>query len=76
MADEETGRTDGHDLLDQVWFETIEDLQYIVGTQDDPQVRIKAADVLLRYFVSLGQSINAPYIPDARPNTDDEDDDD
>lgn len=76
MADEETERSDGYDLLDRAWFETIEDLAYIISTQDDPQVRIKAADVLLRYFVAMGQSINAPFVPANRPDLDDEDDDD
>jgi hypothetical protein len=76
MADEEATKREGYELLDKVWFDTIDALQDVVLLSDDISKRIEAADVLLRYFVAMGQSINAPYVPDERYQTDDEDDDD
>jgi hypothetical protein len=76
MADEEAAKGEGYDLLDKVWFDTIDALQEIVVMSDDISKRIEAADVLLRYFVSMGQSINAPYVPEERYIIDDDEDDD
>lgn len=64
----------GKELLDEVWFDTIDKLQIILQYESDPRVNLEAADILLRYFISLGQSINQPYIPDSDPRKEDEDD--
>lgn len=64
-----TGMTDnGDDLLAHVWFCTIEELHDTMHSSENPQARNEAADILLRYFASLAQSINEPFIPKQRPD--------
>jgi hypothetical protein len=74
MADEEATKREGYDLLDKVWFDTIDALREVIVMSDDATKRIEAADTLLRYFVAMGQSINAPYVPEERYNIEDEED--
>ena len=62
----------GRELLDEAWFATIERLVIILQYESDPRVNLEAADILLRYFISLGQSINQPYIPEIDPRSEDE----
>jgi hypothetical protein len=74
--------SDGHELSDggrliaHVWFCTIRELHEIIMRSENPDVRVSAADTLLRYFTSMAQSINSPYIPEVDPGNEDEDDDD
>ena len=75
MDDEQDQPSDGEALLNRAWFEAIDELRGIIGLSDDVKARIEAADVLLRYFVSLGQSINDPFIPDTYSEEVIEDDD-
>lgn len=67
--------SEGHVLLSTVWFDTIIELREMVILSEDSKVRLAAADILMRYFVSLGQSINAPFVPTERPEIEDDDDD-
>jgi hypothetical protein len=67
---------DGQKLIAHVWFCTIHELHDIVGMSENPDVRVAAADTLLRYFTSMAQSINSPYIPESDPGNSNEDGDD
>jgi hypothetical protein len=63
---------EGKALLDQTWFLVVQELTEITLFNDNAERRIEAADALLRYFISLGQSINEPYIPAKAPEDEDE----
>lgn len=69
----------GKDVLSYVWFCTMSELHTILHG-DDAANRLKAADLLLKYYTAMGQSINLPYIPVERPEVDmddlEEDDED
>lgn len=67
-------RSEGEQFLDEVWWSTIAELQEIIQLAENTGDRVKAADVLLRYYVSLGQSINEPYIPESRAVEEDPED--
>lgn len=73
----------GQELLEKVWFDTIENLAEILMYESNPSARVEAGEVLVKYFIALGQSVNAPFMPneDIRPdplasNNDDDDEDD
>lgn len=70
---EQAEYTQGNALLGYAWFAALQELVDIVTMAESAADRIAAGDVILRYFVSLGQSINDPYIP---ADDDEEDDDD
>lgn len=79
MSEEEIERNEGQELLNAAWFTAVEELGRTIENNEDPRVRVEAADTLLRYFISLGQSINEPFIPTRqfgfeREDEDDEDD--
>lgn len=53
--------------LAQAWFFAIEELASTALTGEHTSDRIKASEVILQYCISLGQSINEPYMPKSRP---------
>lgn len=59
-------KSKGEKTLTRVWFESIETLEEILLMSDNPKEQIRAAEVLLQYYISLGQSINEPFIPKKR----------
>lgn len=73
MGDTES---EGIKKLESVWWLTIEELEEMVVLDGDPKTRLQAAEILLRYFIAMGQSINAPFIPETEPDDEEEDDDD
>lgn len=71
----------GKELLDKIWFDTMDSLLEILVFESNPSARVEAGDVLVKYFIALGQSVNEPYLPDEDPRpdsvtTDDDEDDD
>lgn len=62
----------GQRYLEKVWWDTIEELHELV-VMGEANNRINAADTLLRYFAALNLGINAPFIPEERSDSDDDD---
>lgn len=69
----------GNELLEEVWFQTIEELRQIALYSDDMKAKSQALQTLVQYFLGMGQSINSPFIPELLPQSlrsdDDEEDD-
>jgi hypothetical protein len=59
-------RTKGEKLLDRTWFDALEALREVIIFGEKTEDRIAASEVVLKYFISLGQSINEPRIPVSR----------
>lgn len=69
-------KTEGEKYLESVWWSTINELEELTTMESSPQIRLEAADALLRYFTSLNTGIHSPFIPENRPPDEDSDDDD
>ena len=75
-TEETPSHSEGWELLQLVWFSTIHELDEIMTNAEQTKDRIAAAEVLLRYFIAFGQSINEPWVPEKPPYGDDDEDDD
>jgi hypothetical protein len=61
------GLAQGEALVREAWYDAMDDLIAILGTSEDPNVRIKAATAVLDYTSKFGVGLNDTYIPDIRP---------
>lgn len=66
--------SEGQALLDVAWFAAIDELVYVLYNGEDQSARQQAAEALLKYMISLGQSINLPHIPESRPKNEEVED--
>lgn len=74
MADQE--KTDAEKDLDIAWFTAIEELRTTALMGENTADRVNAAKGILNFCIAMGQSINSPYMPTARPTVEGEDEDD
>lgn len=64
----------GWDLIDEAWFQALEELRDISLTSDNTGHRIEASRAILEYVTNLGTSINPPHIPEEKPDGSNEED--
>lgn len=77
MGEDERDETTitGIETLEAAWWEAVEELRCIIMTCDNTQDRITACDVLLGYTSRMNQGLNAPFIPQDRPELEEDEDD-
>lgn len=75
MGDSESETHEGYDLLGRAWFDAIYELRATILASEDARLRVDAAEVLLKYTISMGQSINIPWVPEKNPSEVEDDED-
>lgn len=59
----------GWSLIDEAWFQALEELRDISLCSDNTPDRIAASRAILEYVTNLGTSINPPHVPSVKPDT-------
>jgi hypothetical protein len=75
MGEEDTERTDAQRTLEVAWYAVVMELTDIVMDSESTESKIAAGDVLLKYFIAMGQSINEPFLPKGEFTPEEDDDD-
>jgi hypothetical protein len=77
MAEEERdeGTLSGHEVLEAAWWEAVDELRFVIADSESVADRINACDVLLSYTARMNQGLNAPFVPESRPERDEDEDD-
>jgi hypothetical protein len=76
MAEEERdeGTLSGIQVLEAAWWEAIAELRMVIDMSESTADRITACDVLLSYTARMNQGLNAPFIPENRPEPEEDED--
>lgn len=56
----------GWELIDEAWFDVVDELMEIAKFDSNAANRIEASRVILEYITNLGTSINPPHVPEQR----------
>lgn len=59
------------EALAWAWWEAIDELRMTVDTTEDPQVRLRACEIILNYATTLNVGIGEPFLPN-EPEPDEE----
>jgi hypothetical protein len=75
MSEEAFTPRDGRTTLSHAWWEAMDELRSIMALQENPQDRMRAAEIILEYTSRLNVGLGEPFIPDEPEPDDDEDND-
>jgi hypothetical protein len=60
--------SEGWQRLTGLWWSAVDELEEIIISADSTDDRIEAARVILEYTSRLNLGINAPFVPEERPD--------